>query len=94
MDLGTGLPISVGILSVGLAVYKMVPSKRKCAECPLHPEMSSRVKRAEDRLGAGDTSFKEMREDISATKSLSIAIAKHLKIPVEAIADELKELLR
>ena len=87
MDLGTGIPLSVGIASLAIAAYKVIPSRRRQngngiatgAKCPLHPAIEAGMDR--------------MCKETAATRKMTLAIAKHLKVPLDAIAEELKEML-
>jgi hypothetical protein len=54
--------------------------------CPVHPIIES-------RLAEGDRRMDTMCKDTAATKRLVIAIAKHIKVPLDAIGDELKEMM-
>ena len=96
MDLGSGIPLAVAIFGASVAGWKAIPLLKKNGngKCPLHGAIEARLTEGDRRMDQMCEDTAATREDMAVTRELVVAICAHLKVPTEAIKDELQAMLR
>jgi hypothetical protein len=87
MDIGTGIatavPLSVSLTIAGIGVLRMLPTRKS-------KEKQPPVANAVIVCGEHGTTCRQ----IKALGKLSLAIAEHVKVPLDAIREEIEELMK
>ncbi len=90
------IPISIGIAGLVFAGIKLIPPRRKLSDqktegslknCLVHQEVVNRLEEGTERMD-------QICIDVTVTRKAVLAIASHLQVPLGAIKDELKEMVR
>ncbi|OPY78079.1 MAG: hypothetical protein A4E65_02437 [Syntrophorhabdus sp. PtaU1.Bin153] len=109
MDLGTsilgsatGVSAIFGTVTIIIKLIGVKQSKPASTEnngngngkCPVHGDVEQRFRDGDKEMKEMREEIKEIREDTTVTRQAVIAIASRLKIPLDAIEKEMKEMVK